>query len=927
MDASVPLPHAEPSDAVAAHWKVDPMQGLTAQEAAERVHRYGPNQLPEAPTVSWIRRLLGQFASPLVLTLIGAAVLATVVGVASGSASSFGERYGDALAIALIVVLNAALGLFQDRRAETALNALRQMALPRTRVLRGGAVTEIGSDGVVPGDVLMLDAGDAVAADARLVESHSLAAQEAALTGESTAVEKQATEVRPADAPLADRTNMLFMGTVLVRGTGKAVVTATGAGTELGRIGTLIAGAEEGRTPLEGLLNTFGKRVLIGCVAISALLLVWGLLRPHVLPGTPETPWHVLLLGAVSLAVAAIPEGLPAITAISLAMGTQRLAKLGAIVRKLPAVETLGAATFICSDKTGTLTQNEMVVRALWAGDRRFQAEGTGYAPEGTLADADRRVLSELPGPLRDLLVTATLCNHAALEHERANTWKVIGDPTEGALLAVARRGGIDVDALRTGHRIAREIPFDSDRKRMTVIEADGVAHVKGSPEVLLPRCVEYATEGGRAPFDEPMRTKVQAEVEAMGARALRVLALCMKQDGEHGDPEKDLVLLGLVGMMDPPREGVPEAIRACREAGIRVAMITGDHLTTARAVAQEIGILGAGEEAITGPELAALSDEDLARRVETVRVFARTTAEQKLRIVRALKRAGHVVAMTGDGVNDAPALKEANIGVAMGRSGTEVARQAADITLADDNFATIVAAIQGGRAIYRNIQKFLFFLLSSNVGLTLAVFLTSLSGRWLALTPLMILWINLVTNGLPALALGIDPVDPRVMQEVPRAPGAALIGVRDWLGIGFVGAVMAGGALAMYGWNLCDHATGPNGPRTLAFLVLAVAPLLHAWSCRSPSESIFAVRPRLSRPLAVACVLSLGVLLVAVLVPALRPTFQTDGLTTHDWIMVAIASVLVVPAVEVAKSVDRWRSSRSQRTSNAPPARTPARV
>ena len=784
------------------------------------------------------------------------------------------------------------------------------MALPRARVLRGGHVTDIDSDGVVPGDILVLEAGDAVAADARLLTSQSLGAQESSLTGESTAVDKDAKKVAPSDAPLAERTHMVFMGTVLVRGTGKAVVVGTGASTELGRIGSMLAGAEPGPTPLETLLGAFGKKILIGCIAVSAISFIWGMVRPHVMPGAASSPWHALLLGAVSLAVAAIPEGLPAITAISLALGTQRLAKLGAIVRHLPAVETLGAATFICSDKTGTLTQNQMVVRALWAGGRQFQSDGTGYAPEGTIKDDAGHVLSDLPGAMRDLLVTAALCNHASLERETSGNWKVVGDPTEGALLTVAHRGGLDVDATRARLRSVREIPFDSDRKRMTIVATDGVAYVKGSPEVLLPLCVEYAIDATRATLDDKVRATVQAETEAMGARALRVLALCMKPDAEHGDPETGLVFLGLVGMMDPPRENVPEAIRACRAAGIRVAMITGDHVVTARAVAEEIGILAAGEEAITGPELAALSDDELARRVESIRVFARTTAEQKLRIVRALKRAGHVVAMTGDGVNDAPALTEANIGVAMGRSGTEVARQAADITLADDNFATIVAAVREGRAVYRNIQKFIFFLLSSNVGLTLAVFLISLSGRWLALTPLMILWINLVTNGVPALALGVDPVDPRIMSEPPRAKDATLVGARDWLGIGFVGVVMAGGALAMYAWNWCEHGTGPNGPRTLAFVVLAVAPLLHAWSCRSPSESIFAVRPRLSMPLVLACVVSLAVQLVAVLVPALRPTFRTDGLTTHDWIMVGIASVIVVPAVELAKWVDRLRAS-----------------
>jgi Ca2+-transporting ATPase len=904
-------PHAGSCDEVAAALGVGALSGLGQVEIEARRARYGWNRLPESPRKSLLSRLVPQFKSPLVVTLLAAAAIAVVVGTGqAGAGESTFARFGDAIAILLIVVLNAVLGVVQEGRAEAALEALQKLESPRARVRRSGRVDLVASEELVPGDVVELEAGDAVPADARLVEAIELSCDEASLTGESTTVAKDARAVLATDAALAEQVTMVFVGTTVVRGRGTAIVVATGPSTELGKIGALVGAAGNEPTPLEQRLGTFGKQILWICLGVSGILFAWGMFRGM-------RPWHVLLLEGVSFAVAAIPEGLPAITTITLAIGMQRMAKKGAIVRRLPAVETIGAATVICTDKTGTLTQNEMTVREVFAGGSRYTVSGRGYDPAGNVEDALGKALHEVPAPLEDLVVTLALCNTATLRNDGgAGTWQVVGDPTEGALLTLAFKAGSPRDDLMCSRSVVREIPFDSDRKRMTIVakDVDGVviAHVKGSLETVLPRCSTLREGEGARSFSEADRAAIQAEAERMSASGLRVLAAARRRLEDDAEPESDLVFLGLVGMMDPPRAGVREAIAVCARAGIRAVMITGDHHLTAVAVAREIGLWTSGDEALTGPELQLLSDAALRDRIARVRVFARTTPEQKLRIVRAFKGAGEVVAMTGDGVNDAPALREAHIGVAMGRGGTDVARQAAAIVITDDNFATIVEAISEGRAIYRNIQKFIFFLLSSNAGLAVAVFATSFSGRWLPLTPLMILWINLVTNGLPALALGIDAPDPKLMEEPPRSRLASLVGARDMLGLAYVGIVMGFAAIAMYAWTYCEHAAGPQGPRTLAFTVLALSPLVHAWSCRSPTESIFRAKPFVSVPLLVVMVASAAIQLVALLIPALRPVFRTDALSRHDWTMVIIASIAVVPAVEIAKMLSRLARKRA---------------
>ena len=897
----------------------DAAHGLTAAEAAARLARDGKNELPAPPRPSRLRQFLQQFTNPIVLTLIAAAVIAVFNGASNGT-ETFLVRYGDAIAIILIVALNAVLGYYQERRAEAALDALQKMQTPFARVRRDDTVAMIAAVDLVAGDILELEAGDAVPADARLLQSINLAAQEGALTGESLPVGKDARAELDADAPLADRSNMLFVGTILVRGKGRALVVATARKTELGKISALMDRPGDTKTPLEERLDRFGKRVLWVCLALSGFLFAWGMLSPHLI-GSPPRAWHELLLEAVSLAVAAIPEGLPAITTITLALGMQRMAKRGAIIRKLAAVETLGSATVICTDKTGTLTQNEMTVREVYSAGVTYEVTGIGYDPKGDIIHPDGTKQDAVTGALADLCATIALCNNATLEQKEDGSWKTVGDPTEGALLTLAAKAGVPRESVAPSHQVLKELPFDSDRKRMTVVTLDEigreVVHTKGSADVLLPLCTVRQDHDGTVPLDAATRAEILHEAERMGGLSLRVLAVARRElaagpDGkppESGRPsielEHGLTFLGLVGMIDPPRIGVKEAVREAHEAGVRVVMITGDHKVTAVSIARELGLWDEGAIALTGTELEVLSEKDLLTRIDSVRVFARVTAEQKLRIVRAFKAHGHVVAMTGDGVNDAPALREAHIGVAMGKDGTDVARQAADMVLADDNFATIVHAVREGRAIWRNIQKFIFFLLSSNAGLLFTVFAASFVSGLHPLRPLMILWINLVTNGLPALALGVDPPDPTQMMEPPRKATAELLGAREYLGMLIVGLWMGGCAMACYMWPW--HETEiPRHARAVAFSLLALSPLFHAFNCRSATASLFALRPLLSLPLLASVVVSGAIHLVAVLVPSLREVFATYALSSYEWFILLGLSASIIPGIEVLKLLQR---------------------
>ncbi|MBM3460945.1 MAG: HAD-IC family P-type ATPase [Armatimonadetes bacterium] len=850
--------------------------GLTTLEARQRLARHGPNRLPEPPPASLTAQVIEQVASPLVLTLLAAAVVATINGFSQGGAATFLERFGDALAIGAIVVLNAFLGVFQERRAQSALHALQRMVEVVARVRRDGQSVMIPASEIVPGDVIEIQAGDAVAADAVLLRAAFLATQESALTGESTLVEKSQLPADPQTPPL-ERHDRLFAGTNVVRGSGLAEVLATGEHTELGRIGVLMRGIAAEKTPLQAQLERFGRSILWICLALSAALMAWGWLQGG-------RTLSELLLQAVSLAVAAIPEGLPAITTITLALGLQRMARRGALVRRLSAVETLGAATVICTDKTGTLTRNEMSVReAWWPGNGAAVIRGEGYAP---LGEVDGGTIPDA------LLACAALCNDARIRCDESGAWRALGDPTEAALVALVERAGRPVEALRASHPRLAEFPFDTSRKRMAVVVRDGDGsrgYVKGAVEALLPLCAD----------EEATLATAAREAERMAAAGMRVLLLAWRTldvDGHETaeSVERDLHLAGLVGMLDPPRDGVPEAVAGCRAAGVQSIMITGDHPATARAIASDIGLWQPGDEILSGQDLGAFGTNRLAGRVDHIRIFARTTAEQKLEIVRALKRRNHVVAMTGDGVNDAPALREAHIGVAMGRSGTDVAREAADLVLADDNYATIVAAVREGRGIYRNIQKFIFFLLSSNAGLVIAVFVASLFPHWPPLTPLMILWINLVTNALPALALGVDHSSAEIMAERPRSADQALMQPRDYLGIAYVGTVMAVCALVPY------FTEQPEIARTMSFGILALSPLFHAWSSRSPVASAFS--GGLNRMLVLGTGLSALLQMLPMMLTPLGPVFHTQPLDPRQWLAVLSLSAAIVPAVEIAK-------------------------
>ncbi|MFO0577674.1 MAG: cation-transporting P-type ATPase [Polyangia bacterium] len=909
-------PHGLTPEESAQHLGSDAQHGLTRDEAEARLARYGLNRLPEPPRPSEILRFLRQLTSPLVGVLLVAAAIAFAVGVTATDEPSLFHRYGDALAILIIVLLNALLGYVQEQRAASALDSLRRLSVPTARVRRDGLLQQISAEQLVPGDVIELEDGDAVPADARLLEAIELTADESALTGESLPVRKDARAVVPVDAPLAEQASMLRQGTAIVRGKARALVTFTGRETELGAIGKLLAAETTQPTPLEEDLHRFGRRILWACLATSVVLFALGLWKG-------ERSWPILLLEATSFAVAAIPEGLPAITTITLALGTHRMARRGVLVRKLAAVEALGAASVICTDKTGTLTQNQMTVREVYAAAIRYRVSGEGYAPAGAFfgeaADApiasatktDALPPDALPAPLKDLCLTAILCNNASLrQSEDPQLWQIVGDPTEGALLTLAEKAGYSHEEEATAFRRIMELPFDAERKRMTVVVRDAqgheTVHVKGSLDVLLPLCTQLRTPDGTRPLVEEDRQRVLHEGERMSRAALRVLALARRDGPAGATAETDLTLLGLVGMMDPPRSGVKQAIAACQEASVAVVMITGDHPLTARAIGDELGLLRPGDTVLTGPELAQLSDLELRARVDGVRIFARATAEQKLRIVRAFKAHGHIVAMTGDGVNDAPALREAHVGIAMGRCGTDVARQASGVVLTDDNFATIVAGLREGRAVYRNIQKSIVYLLSSNVALAVAVFATAFRPEWLPLTPLMILLINLVTNGLPALALGVDPPDAQQMREPPRNAERGMLWLYDYAGIAYVGGLMGIMALLMYIWPELRGQPDPAWSRTLAFALLALQPLVHAWSCSSPLRSAFAQRPIVRLPMLGACAVSAALLALTIGLPPLRSMLHTVVLRGTDWLLLAAVSLLILPVVEVAKWIAR---------------------
>ncbi len=806
--------------------------GLSSQEAAQRLATNGPNELKEGKPTSLLQSFLGQFKSLIIWILIAAGVISGLLG-----------EVVDSIAILAIVVLNAVIGFYQEFKAEKSIAALKKLTSPQAKVRRDGQVIAIPASGVVAGDILALEGGDLVAADARLIEAASLKCIESALTGESDAVTKQPVTLAHGDVPLGDRENMVFMGTSIAAGTGLAVVVAAAMNTELGRIAGLIeeAGAEPS-TPLQQKLNSFGRVLVWATLGIVVMLFGLGLLR-----GTK--PFE-LFMTSVSLAVAAVPEGLPAAVTVALALGVLRMSRRRVLVRKLPAVETLGSTTVICTDKTGTLTVGEMTVRTLFVADQVYEVTGEGYGPDGEVRFEGKRAEASHAAPLLELATILLGCNNAHLVDEDG-TWKVVGDPTEGALLAAGSKAGGNQERIEHELPKQQEIPFDSDRKRSTVIrrKLDGKlrAFLNGAPGVVLERCTSFYTSSGIRPLTDPERQRILAQTTAMAQQALRVLASAYRDldDTSPGDltadnVERELVFVGLTGMYDPPRPEAKDAVAKCRAAGVRVVMITGDHPETATAIAREIGIASTNEVAVAGVELDQMSDEELHKRVPKIAVYARVTAEHKLRIIRAWKANDAVVAMTGDGVNDAPAIKGADIGIAMGKTGTEVTKQASDMIITDDNFASIVAAVEEGRGIYDNIRKTLQYLLAGNTGELLLMTLCVVVGFPAPLLPIHLLWINLVTDGVPALCLATDAIDPDVMKRHPRKHSERITDRSFLRTMFFTGFLTAGVAFAVYVYILKTGTT--EAARTYAFTVLVFAELLRSFGARSKTKPVWRI-------------------------------------------------------------------------------------
>ncbi|KJS75248.1 MAG: ATPase [Desulfotomaculum sp. BICA1-6] len=891
---------------------VHPVKGLKEREAKDRLEKTGLNVLEQDHGPAAWQMLLNQFKDFMVLVLLAATAVSGLLG-----------EWTDAVTIAVIVLLNAVLGVVQEFRAERSMEALRSMTAPEARVIRDGMERKIPAAELVPGDVVLLEAGDRVPADIRVISAVDMQTVEAALTGESTPVTKH-TKPLDREVEAADAANMAFMGTMLTRGRGHGIVVATGMETEMGQIAGLIREAGQEPTPLQRRLAQLGRGLVFFCLGICLLVTVIGILRGE--------PVYQMFMTGVSLAVAVIPEGLPAIVTVALAIGVQRMIRRNAIIRRLPAVETLGCATFICSDKTGTLTQNEMTVRRVYVGEREFVVTGEGYDPKGSFIGEGQ---TKGNPDFEILMKVAALCNNATLfkdniqiaglfrrrDKKNSSAWQITGDPTEGALLVMASKAGFWREHLEKKELRLAEIPFDSDRKRMVVIYGRGgqiEALVKGAPDVVLQLCTHYLLDGTPVPLDKRRRLDIMDKYSSMAGDALRVLGLAYRPltsetDTERPSPEKveqNLVFVGLAGMIDPPRPAAVSAVHTCRRAGIKVAMITGDHQLTATAVAREMGIAGAGARVLNGEELEHLSDDDLSRMAEDVRVYARVSPRHKLRIVRALKKNGHVVAMTGDGVNDAPAVKEADIGISMGVTGTDVTRESSAMVLADDNFSSIVAAVEEGRGIYDNIRKFVRYLLTCNVGEVLVMLLAVIGGLPLPLLPIQILWMNLVTDGLPAMALGVDPIDKNVMRRPPRQPEESIFSHGLGMRIMGGGALIAVLTLAVFAYFMSAD-KNIDLARTAAFNTLVFLQLFYVFSCRSEHSGIMEVGLFGNPHLLVAVSVSACLQVAATQVTAIQPIFKTVPLNAFHWAVVI--GVATAPTI-LGLLLDRLNTGLKQR-------------
>ncbi|MCD6470334.1 cation-translocating P-type ATPase [Candidatus Bathyarchaeota archaeon] len=893
--------------------------GLSSEEAKRRLLEYGPNQLISKGGIHPLRILLNQFKDIFVLMLL-AAIAISIAMVLSKPEPPTIEDYADPLTIGVIVALNAIVGFVQEYRSEKAIEAMRKLTAPKATVIRDGRSVVIPAEEVVPGDILVLETGDRVAADARVIEAIELKTNEAVLTGESTPVDKTL-GVLPENTPVSDRRNMVFMATHVIYGRGRAVVTSTGMKTEFGKIAELVQEMEEEETPLKRKLERFAKKLGVIVVVVCIIVFILELIDIYIYKVSGTESIMDAFFTAVALAVSAVPEGLPAVVTVTLALGARELAKRNAIIRRLSSTETLGSVTVICSDKTGTLTKGEMTVRKIYVNGKIIEVTGVGYEAKGEFLQGDDEIDVKNDSDLSLLLTGSALCTNAQYDGKN-----IIGDSTEGALIVAAAKAGFLKDELEKVYPRIYEVPFTSERKRMTTVHksTDGklIAFMKGAPEIVLQRCTHILRNGKPEKLGEKDRREILSINEQMANEALRVLGVAYKELGNLSKKslnkkeipkmvENQLIFVGLLGMIDPPREEAKIANQQCQKAGIKTIMITGDHKLTAVAIAKEIGIMQEGDLALTGEELDKMSDEEFESIVEKVRVYARVSPEHKLRIVRALKKKGHIVAMTGDGVNDAPALKQADIGIAMGITGTDVTKEAADMILADDNFATIVKAVEGGRAIYDNIRKFTFFLMRCNFDELFLIGTFALLGLELPLTAGMILWINLVTDGGPALALTMDPPAEDVMDRPPRNPNEGILHGRLASIIAtFTLQFLLTGGLFYWQYYMLPGPLTPHKlaeARTMAFVRATLQELFVVWNCRSEKRGAFRLNPLTNKYLVVAVVVSA---IATILVPVFG-IFGTVWLDDpFEWtitILASLSGLFILPEIFYGRKIWRW--------------------
>ena len=850
--------------------------GLTEEEVKMRIERYGFNELAEGEKQSALLLFFSQFKDFMVLVLLAATLISGLLG-----------EYIDAIAIIAIVILNGILGFYQERRAEKSLQALKELSAPQVSVLRDGHWIKVPSKEIVIGDILKFASGDRIGADVRIIEANSLEIEESALTGESVPVAKHTDCLANPNLGIGDMENIAFMGTMVTRGSGIGVVMATGMKSAMGQIAGLLQEAESQETPLQRRLEQLGKILIAVALFLTVLVVVIGVLRGHDI--------YTMFLAGVSLAVAAIPEGLPAIVTVALSLGVQKMIRQKAIVRKLPAVETLGCASVICSDKTGTMTQNKMTVTHLWSGGNTWTVDGIGYQPIGNFYRNKQKVNPKEEKALQQMLIFGMLCNHSDIYQEEEQ-FHLDGDPTEGALLVSAMKAGFTRPKLLEEFTIIKEFPFDSSRKMMSVHVKDRQGRnfiiTKGAPDVILGNCESILWEGRSQFLNQEKQGKVQDAINHLASNALRTIAIAFKSIPastiilSEQEAEKALTLIGIQGMIDPPRPEVKDAVRECKEAGIKTVMITGDHVITAKAIAAQLGILTEKSKVLDGNGLSQMTVEELEAVVEDVSVFARVSPEHKLKIVKALQNRGHIVAMTGDGVNDAPAIKAADIGVAMGITGTDVAKEASSLVLMDDNFATIKAAIKEGRNIYENIRKFVRYLLASNVGEIMVMLFAMILALPLPLVPIQILWVNLVTDGLPAMALGLDKPEENVMKRAPRSPNEGVFS--RGLGWKVVSRGFLIGIVTLIAFIVVYH-DDPEQleyAQTVAFATLVMAQLIHVFDCRS-EISILSRNPFGNQYLVWAVISSLVLMLVVIYYPPLQPVFHTLPIEADDWLLI----------------------------------------